>query len=532
MKKVSVNWAFIFFLLVLAGGAALRLCLLDQRPMHTDEAVHGIKFGELLEQHRYRYDPVEYHGPLLNYSTLIPAALCGARTIAEVTETTLRTVPAVYGLLLILGLLLLRQGMSRTALAAAAVTTALAPALVFYSRYYIQEMLLTASVFGVIGCGFRYARSRRWGWAVAAGICLGLMHASKETAVLSVGAMGLALLLTVLAGREGEPGKPFQPFKLFGHLVGAAAAAVAVSALFYSSFFTHPSGIIDSVLTYVNYAGKAASHEWHQHPWDYYFRLLLVDPVSGRITWREMPLLVLSLTGIAGIISGYGVTFEDRRLRKFLLFYALILSGGYSLLPYKTPWSMLGFYHGFVLLAGFGAAVLFRASSRPAFRIVLIIVFTAAAGYYGRQSWLLNFTYDTDPRNPWVYAQTTRDIPAMSRRVHELAAVHPDRKGMFIEVVAPEHDYWPLPWYFRDLPNTGWWTFVDTHLPAAPVIIAFPRFEGAVLKQVYELPPPGETHLYLPVFPEPVYLRPNVEIRGYVRKDLMDRLAQSGADNG
>jgi predicted membrane-bound mannosyltransferase len=31
-------------------GALLRLTFLEQRPMHGDEAVHAVKFGELLEE--------------------------------------------------------------------------------------------------------------------------------------------------------------------------------------------------------------------------------------------------------------------------------------------------------------------------------------------------------------------------------------------------------------------------------------------------------------------------------------------------
>jgi predicted membrane-bound mannosyltransferase len=40
------------------------------RPVHTDEAVHSIKFKGLWEDGKYRYDPDEYHGPTLYYATL------------------------------------------------------------------------------------------------------------------------------------------------------------------------------------------------------------------------------------------------------------------------------------------------------------------------------------------------------------------------------------------------------------------------------------------------------------------------------
>ena len=73
---------------------ALRLPRLDQRPMHGDEAVHADKFRLLLEERFYEYDPEEYHGPTLNYLTLLPAWLQGARTLVQVDEFTLRIVPA------------------------------------------------------------------------------------------------------------------------------------------------------------------------------------------------------------------------------------------------------------------------------------------------------------------------------------------------------------------------------------------------------------------------------------------------------
>jgi hypothetical protein len=92
---------------------ALRLPELAQRPMHGDEAVHAIKFGALLEQGFYRYDSFEYHGPTLNYLTLIPAWLTSARELAAVSEWTLRLVPVFFGTSLIFMTAILCAGMGR-----------------------------------------------------------------------------------------------------------------------------------------------------------------------------------------------------------------------------------------------------------------------------------------------------------------------------------------------------------------------------------------------------------------------------------
>jgi hypothetical protein len=59
---------------------------------------------------------------------------------------------------------------------------------------------------------------------------------------------------------------------------------------------------------------------------------------------------------------------------------------------------------------------------------------------------------------------------------------------------------------------------------AAGIVLASPDIEPSLQKKFYEGPPPGERELYLNLFREPVYLRPRVEVRGYVRKSISDEL--------
>jgi uncharacterized protein (TIGR03663 family) len=212
---------------------ALRVPRLQHRPMHGDEAVHAIKFGKLLEEGVYTYDPDEYHGPTLNYLTLIPAWLTGAAELTQVTEVTLRIVPVFFGVCLVLLLLLIAGGLGRGGAVYAAVLTAVSPAMVFYSRYYIQEMLLVCFTFGAIVSGYRYTRSKTIVWALLAGVFLGLMHASKETCIIAFGSMVLALLPTLLMQRQ--KGSFISALKVIrpSHLAGGLAAAVVVSVLFH-----------------------------------------------------------------------------------------------------------------------------------------------------------------------------------------------------------------------------------------------------------------------------------------------------------
>ena len=64
--------------------------------------------------------------------------------------------------------------------------------MVFYSRYFIHEMLLIFFTALAIGAGWRYTRTKRTRWAILSGVGLGLMFATKETFVLSMFAMTVA----------------------------------------------------------------------------------------------------------------------------------------------------------------------------------------------------------------------------------------------------------------------------------------------------------------------------------------------------
>src|SRR5712671_5531836 len=146
--------------LAVAGALALRVPSLDTRPLHNDEAVNAVKVTELWQQGRYAYDPDEYHGPTLHYATLPFLWLSGARNPDELDDRTLRLAPVVFGVGLILLLLLLADGLGRPAVAWAAMFTAISPAMVFYSRYFIHEMLLLFFTALTMAAGWRYVQAR------------------------------------------------------------------------------------------------------------------------------------------------------------------------------------------------------------------------------------------------------------------------------------------------------------------------------------------------------------------------------------
>jgi len=546
---------FVFILAATVVALILRLPLLQLRPMHGDEAVHAYKLGDLLEGHSYTYDPNEYHGPTLNYLTLIPARLGCAKNLTQINEFTLRIVPVFFGVLLIVLLLLIADALGTTAVFFAAILIAISPAMVFYSRYYIQEMLLVCFTFGAIACGYRYTRSKNIIWILLTGLFLGLMHATKETCIIAYGSMAVSLLLTLLVARfsilDSRRVSSIQyRVSSIPHFVAGFAAAVIVSGLFHSSFLSNPRGIVDSFLTYTAYLNRASSNAIHIHPWYYYLKMLIYSKYGDGPIWTEAVIIVLAVIGfVCAMIpksfildkrnwipapsttlrTGFaGMTKPgDRRFLIFIAFYTLIMTAVYSAVPYKTPWCLLGFLHGMILLAGVGAAALIKLAPDLFTRAIVSLLLFAGIVNLTFQAYLANYKFYADSRNPYVYAHPTTDVFAITERVEAIARFHEDGHKMNIQVICPRHDYWPLPWYLRSFSKVYWRDNVADDVISAPLIIASPNFEQELLAKLYQLPPPGEKNLYVPLFDTYVELRPQIELRGYVTKDLWDRFKQN-----
>jgi predicted membrane-bound mannosyltransferase len=243
--------------------------------------------------------------------------------------------------------------------------------------------------------------------------------------------------------------------------------------------------------------------------------------------WSEGFIILLAAFGATASRTGKPADHANSRLGRFLVFYTLIMTAIYAAIPYKTPWCLLGFLSGMILLAGIGAAAIWNASGNISLRIIVAAMLTIGSIHLAWQAYLANYRFFADPRNPYVYAHTTTDIFKIADTINDIARATGKGENLHIEVICPGNDYWPLPWYLRDFVNAGFYEEVDFSTPAAPVIIVSPAAEERLIKKLYELPPPGERELYVPLFDSDVQLRPNVPLNGYVRKSVWDKLQQA-----
>ncbi|GAH86840.1 unnamed protein product, partial [marine sediment metagenome] len=246
--------------------------------------------------------------------------------------------------------------------------------------------------------------------------------------------------------------------------------------------------------------------------------------------WTEAFIVALAAVGFAFAAAGRGTAPAGVGLVRFLGVYTVVMVLFYSILPYKTPWCMLGFLHGMIVLGGFGAVQLVRAVPGRAGKAAAAVVLLAGAGHLGWQGWRGSFAAYEDYGNPYVYAHTTSDVPRLAARIEEYAAVHPDRRGMHVQVICPGADYWPLPWYLRRFTRVGWHDRVPDG-DIAPVVITQPALEADLTRrifEIYESAPFEQRHLYMRVF-DNLQLRHGVPLCAYVRRDLWEAWAAANA---
>lgn len=185
---------------------AIRLVALDARIAHFDEgrmahwALHYAEAGE------YWYRPVN-HGPFIHIVGGTIFSIFGA------SDFTARALVAVVGGLLPLSALLFRQYLTRVEVVAMATLLALDPVMLYYSRFFRNDIFVGGFAFVAFGLFLLAAHRRRPVYLYPGALALGLSFSAKENALVYVlcwlGAGGLvfahALYRSHTGGTAADP---------------------------------------------------------------------------------------------------------------------------------------------------------------------------------------------------------------------------------------------------------------------------------------------------------------------------------------
>ena len=520
---------------ILAIAAFLRLYDLNLVPLHHDEGVNGNFLVHLVRDGIYHYDPANYHGPTLYYfAAVFPWILRllfgpNGQNNYGLTTVAIRCVPALFGIATIGLVLTLRRNLGTIATLGAAFLLAISPGAVYLSRYFIHENLFVFFTLGIVVASLKYFEDPHPVYLILTAISAALLFATKETAMISVGVLVIALVLTQVyrslwkrslsagrtarkkknrrdAGGRNSSGDDNGQYRRFMESVGgqtrlslwlsiALVVFIAVNVLFYSSFFTnYPQGVYDALKTFQFWTktGKEA----HVHPFMTYVWWLLL---------QESPLLILGAIGAMLAVL--------RPAKSFALFSALWAFGlivAYSLIAYKTPWLSLNFILPLALVSGVAIEWLYEQLGRLevsmrmrwyALAGILLLATGPLPGVVRALNQVMNtnpwpgllsalqqtkihwktfipscqtidlnfINYDNDDQYyVYVYAHTRRETLKLVDEINQLAQRTHQGSETGMTIVSP--DYWPLPWYLRDYKRVGYYGHMTPS--TEPIIIA------------------------------------------------------------
>lgn len=513
-KATMSSRSLLIFNLIFAAALVLRLWDLDLKPLHHDEGVNGWFLINLFENGYYRYDPANYHGPFLYYTILIAFKFLG------VNDFALRLMPALFGAATILPLLWVRRRLGEGGVLFAAALLALSPTHAFFAREAIHETFFIFFTLLVYVLGVRWLAEGRRGAVAGTLVAVACLASVKETWILTVGALLLALLLTYPGkcfgtllrplsrkylreevARKIEASGSYRWRNLFPWrwTVAGGLLAMLVLILYYSSFFTYARGVLGPLEALRFWAATGHAGAGHEKPFLYYIGAL----------FRSEPHL------LAAALPAFVAAFVWRsRPAAYLVVWFLIMILGYSMIPYKTPWLLVNFTLPLTLLGGW---FLGRLVERYQLRFERAALTTGALVLFVTQASAsidLNFRHYDDEERDQVYVHTRREIYGMIERLETIAAKWPAGHSTIIQVTSPE--YWPLTWYLRDFDRV---TYHGGTLdqPDGEIIIASRRDEATTTRT-----------LTVPYQREYYDLRAGAPLVVYYRTDLWEEVFGAG----
>ncbi len=382
--------------------------------------------------------------------------------------------------------------------------------MVYFNRYFIHESLLVAISLGIILLAIKYSQNRRLVTAIYLGICIGLLIATKETWVLYMSALVLSFVILHWVQKD------FTSLTTKHLILGISAVGIIITILF-SSFFTNWPGMVSFTESFQKYFIRGTTTPEHTHPWYYYIKLLFFYNEGERWFFSETAVLALAIPGIiAGTRRQYGL------ISLFVTSYFIIFLMAFSLIPYKTPWNILGLIPAMAILAGMGYSFI-RETYKPnkyLFNAICIILLI----FLVNQSCEINYRYSDSPDNPYTYGHARESVKQVSNELDKFRKIYPDLEDVRIDVIAKNGSYWPLPWYLREYPHIAWRDDIPDNIASVPIVLITPDQEPDFISQIYEKTPFEKRNLYLPIFKDDIELRPGVMIRGYMHKTLWEKI--------
>ena len=192
LTRLDMRWweAAIYAALILAG-LGMRLWELGARAMHHDESLHAFYAWELSTGAAYVHNPM-MHGPFQFEANAAIFVLLGD------SEFTARLLYAVMGTVLIALPILFRSRLGRYGALAVSALLVVSPTILYFSRFARNDILMAVWALGLVICMWRYFDEGKNRYLYISSALLALTFATKESAYLLVGTLGLWCVLVLV----------------------------------------------------------------------------------------------------------------------------------------------------------------------------------------------------------------------------------------------------------------------------------------------------------------------------------------------
>jgi uncharacterized protein (TIGR03663 family) len=403
----------LLIILILTIAIFSRFILLDLRPLHNDEGVVYSFSKTIVSLGHWTYDPLNYHGPFYYYITAISFFIFG------ISEFSLRFPSAFFGVLIVAFVLLLyykEESFDKSGKYYAAILIILSSSLMYYSRYSVHETVLIFFSFLCVYFLTRMIEKENLKDLVYFSISLVLAFTTKETVIILIFALFLMVLFNINKIKKIKPD--------YKQILISLIIFIVIYVLFFSSIFTSPIGVAESLKGFMPWISHGVNGIGHQKPFYYFLSL---------IAWYELPILLLGIIGLYFSFKSKNIFYKN------ISIWFLVMLFVYSLIPYKTPWLVINITLPLCLLSGVALVNIKSIINKKVF-IILLIVSVSYLLCFGIYLNFINYYKDT---NKYAYVHTDRGILDIVNQVNSQY-----KNNSKILIVSD--DYWPLPFYFDD----------------------------------------------------------------------------------
>lgn len=423
---------------ILLVAFVLRSIHLDIKPPHFDEGINGHFVARMWTDGFYKYDPTNFHGPLYFYILQLSELVLGWGLPSYRFVTGLLSVAIV-------GIVAAHRAFIGRAAVWAAALVAISPAFVFYSRYAIHESLfiLSQAAFSYGALVWMRERSVKSMWWMGLAI-VGLVT-TKETFFIYIGTWLIAVWVVnlfekfwpAIATRYRIIDRPAPlPSQ---HVVIVVFVSAFLILAFFTGFFMRPQGAADMISALKVWTNTGTGKTGHEKPFIYYLKLM-VD--------YEWPFLI-------SLAATPFVFFQVSKPARILILVAFGSWLAYSLIPYKTPWLILSYLWALAFCFGHlmrGTLAIFR--RYQALRYIVLAALAVGLAHSTKEMFRLNFRDYADPKEKYVYVQTSLEFKRAIEVLGLLVKERPEARNFNIAIV--NKDPWPLPYVLLPYPNTAW----------------------------------------------------------------------------